>query len=125
LRAPESVRRRFTYRAALDSGEHELLEGLVENFEPARRGANTDESFTVNGVYFSYSDYSISPAFKVSRSQGGPIREGLSVRISYVPRDQNNAILKLEIPASELAASAGFSSSIATSLSSVACCRCS
>ena len=91
----------LTYRAALDAGEHELAEGIVEDFQPLARHADTPESFTVNGVYFSYSDYNISPAFKTSQSKGGPIREGLAVRISYLPHAQKNAILKVEIPANE------------------------
>lgn len=94
----------YTYRAALDTGAHERVEGVVENFEPERRDGSGDESFTVQGLYFEYSAYRISPAFKKSQVKGGPIREGLPVRIAYFPRDRNNAILKLEIPTSEPAA---------------------
>jgi hypothetical protein len=51
------------------------------------------ERFTVNGVEFSQSDYVVTCGFNDTASHGGPIREGLQVRIHYV----DNAILKLEI----------------------------
>jgi len=52
-----------------------------------------DETFTVNGVRFSYSDFGVTCGFNNSASHGGPIREGLQVRIHYV----GNAILRLEV----------------------------
>ena len=95
----------LSYGAALDSGEHELVEGLVEDFAPAGAGDGSTERFSVNEVEFSYSQYELNPAFRTPRSKGSPIREGLPVRIAYVARAANNAILKLEIPANEPATS--------------------
>jgi hypothetical protein len=54
------------------------------------------ESFTVNGVKFEYSDFVVTPGFNNATSHGGPIREGLPVRISHI----DNTILKLEVPTS-------------------------
>lgn len=51
------------------------------------------ESFNVNGVKFEYSDYVITPGFNNAASKGGPIKEGLPVRISYI----DGTILKLEV----------------------------
>jgi len=51
------------------------------------------ESFTVSGVPFSYSDYIPKAGFNQTSSHGGPIHEGLPVRIWYV----GNEIVKLEI----------------------------
>ena len=95
----------LSYRSALESGEHEVVEGVVEDFAPMPYRGGKHESFTVGGVRFSYSDYNVSPAFNRSRSHGGPIREGLPVRIAYVARESQNPILKLEIPVSEPATS--------------------
>jgi hypothetical protein len=46
-------------------------------------------------VEFSYSDYVIVPCFNNTASHGGPIRDGLRVRIAY----SGNCILKLEVAA--------------------------
>jgi hypothetical protein len=54
-----------------------------------------NETLSVNGVEFSYSDYVIVPCFNNTTSHGGPIRDGLRVRIAY----SGNCILKLEIAA--------------------------
>ena len=53
-----------------------------------------DETFTVNGIHFAYSDYVITGGFNQTQSHAGPIREGFAVRIHYVAR--GNIIVKLE-----------------------------
>jgi hypothetical protein len=84
-----------SYRAveALRSGKYQTVEGRVSNFVPMPYQGHADESFEVNGVRFSYSDYVITSGFNQSSSHGGPIKEGLPVRIAY----RNGEILKLEI----------------------------
>ncbi|MEZ8149604.1 hypothetical protein AB6E95_02305 [Vibrio splendidus] len=74
-------------------GEYDVVEGSVENFNPMPYGGHQQESFTVEGVKFSYSDFSISPDFNNTKSHGGPIRKGLRVRVSHI----DNVILKLEV----------------------------
>lgn len=78
---------------AFGSGKYKIVEGRVTDFVPMPYEGHADERFRVNGVPFSYSDYSITCGFNNSASHGGPISEGLYVRISYV----GNIILKLEI----------------------------
>ena len=51
------------------------------------------ESFTVSGVPFSYSDYIPEAGFNQTSAHGGPIHQGLPVRIWYVGKE----IVKLEI----------------------------
>jgi hypothetical protein len=51
------------------------------------------ESFCVQEQCFSYSDYVVTTGFHNTASHGGPIREGLNVRIEYI----GNIILKLEV----------------------------
>ena len=51
------------------------------------------EQFDIAGVSFSYSDYVITAGFNNSASHGGPIREGLPVRVCH----RNGEILRLEV----------------------------
>jgi hypothetical protein len=81
-------------RAAADSSTP-VVEGQVENFKPAPAEGHQDETFTVKGVRFAYSDYVITGGFNQTQSHGGPIREGLPVRIHYLP--PSNLIVKLEV----------------------------
>jgi len=51
------------------------------------------ERFCVSGVCFAYSDFVITSGFNNTSSHGGPIREGLPVRVTYV----GDMIVKLEV----------------------------
>ncbi len=56
------------------------------------------ERFTVRGVQFAYSDYIWSIGFNRTARHGGPIQEGLWVRIGYFDRgDADYEILRLEV----------------------------
>ncbi len=77
-------------------GNFNVVEGRVTNFDPMPKSGQKMESFTVNGIRFEYSDFVVSPGFKNATSLGGPIKEGLPVRISYI----GNTILKLEVQSS-------------------------
>jgi hypothetical protein len=78
---------------ALASGKASYVEGTVDNFVPMPYQGHADESFTVRGVSFSYSDFGVQAGFNNTSSHGGPIRQGQPVRIWYVGRE----IVKLEI----------------------------
>jgi hypothetical protein len=68
------------------------VEGPVTEFIPTPYSGHSMESFAVDGHRFSYSDYVVTPGFHSTASHGGPIREGLYVRITYA----GNVILRLE-----------------------------
>ena len=86
------------YQSVMKKGEYTLVEGLVENFVPMPHGGHAQESFMVRGMRYEYSDYSKTGTFSNTSSHGGPIREGLYVRIrSAADRESNNRILRLEI----------------------------
>jgi hypothetical protein len=51
------------------------------------------ESFVVRGVRFEYSDNVSTAGFNNTTSHGGPIREGLPVRVWY----RGNEILRLDV----------------------------
>jgi len=90
-------------RAAARSPNTPVVEGVVEDFHAAPYEGHQDESFAVSGVRFAYSDFVITGGFRQSSSHGGPIREGLVVRIRYLPSGSTdlsgrptNLIVKLE-----------------------------
>jgi hypothetical protein len=80
--------------SALRSGDCEIVEGTVERFHPMPHHGRSLESFTVNGVHFSYSDFDVSkPGFNHTESHGGPIHSGMHVRIHY----RAESILQVEV----------------------------
>lgn len=75
-----------------------VVKGLIENFSPSNNNGTHFESFSVNGVIFRYSDYSIVDGFHQTSKNNGPINNnGQQVRIGYTNKDDQNLILKLEI----------------------------
>lgn len=81
------------YRNILKNGGFLVIEGEVKDFIPEPYdGHSNNESFTVSGIKFEYSYFIQTPGFHTTRSHGGPIKEGLYVRIYY----DGNTILKLE-----------------------------
>ena len=78
---------------AYERGDYDVAEGLVHDFQPMPYGGQQNECFAVKETRFCYSDYATYPGFNNAASHGGPIREGLPVRISYIGND----ILKIEI----------------------------
>ena len=87
-------------RRALESGDFKIVEGEVRNFRPMVRGSKEDESFEVGGAPFRYGDGKVSAGFEKTAWQGGPIREGLPVRITY----RDKTILRLEVRADHMPA---------------------
>jgi hypothetical protein len=51
-------------------------------------GGHDTERFDVAGVHFEYSHWNVSQGFNQDVTAGGPIREGLYVRIHYVRDDR-------------------------------------
>jgi len=80
-------------KRAARNGDCRTIEGRVENFHPMPASGHDTERFDVQGVAFSYSDYVVTAGFNNTSTHGGPIREGLPVRICY----RNGEILRLQI----------------------------
>lgn len=78
---------------ALQTGTCVVVEGPVQNFHPMPISGHPYESFSVGKESFSYSDNVVTPCFNNTFSHGGPIREGLRLRVSY--RDE--CILRIEL----------------------------
>ena len=88
-----------TIQEAFKTGHYKVVEGNVSNFKPMLAYGHGKESFSVNDVSFSYSNNEITGGFNHVADWGGPIREGLYVRISYMEHKDitDNVIIKLEI----------------------------
>ncbi|MBA3834001.1 MAG: hypothetical protein H0X34_19350 [Chthoniobacterales bacterium] len=83
----------FGLAADLRRNRCEVVEGVVEQFDPMPYTGHRDESFVVADHRFHYSDYEVTAGFNQSTSHGGPIRDGLRVRIHCI----GNRIAKLEV----------------------------
>ena len=70
-------------RSAYVSGKSVVVEGIVQDFRPAPALGPARESFSVDGISFSYNALDDSPCFHNAPFRGGPVREGLDVRIHY------------------------------------------
>jgi hypothetical protein len=85
------------YRAAvskLREGKFDVVEGVVTDFAELPKGSRQKtETFVVGGRRFTYRGDDTTAGFNQMVSQGGPIHEGLYVRIAYSGPD----ILRLEI----------------------------
>jgi len=90
------------YTEAYRTGRYSVVEGPVEDFQPMPYEGHQDECFRVKDARFCYSDYGEQAGFNQSASHGGPIREGLPVRVAYF----DGRILRLEIPADRLTSTA-------------------
>lgn len=73
-----------TLRTAYLDGKYEVAEGTIQDFTPIGKGGSREERFTVAGQRFSYSDFELTPAFNQSTLKGGPMRQGLQVRIYHL-----------------------------------------
>jgi hypothetical protein len=79
--------------SAAASGRTKVVEGTVTSFKPMPASGHAMERFCVKDACFEYSDYVITAGFNNTASHGGPIKEGLPVRVTYV----DNTIVRLEV----------------------------
>ena len=79
--------------SAMQNNRARVVEGAVTEFKPMPYTGHAEESFVVQGVRFEYSDYAITAGFNNTTSHGGPIREGLPVKIWHF----RGEILRLDI----------------------------
>ncbi len=71
------------------------VEGPVQAFDPMPFSGHGQETLTVAGVTFRYSNYIVSDAFNDTTVLGERIKPGTYFRVCYDPGD--NAILRLEM----------------------------
>jgi len=78
-------------------GPYTTIEGVVKNYRVFRTTSSIGEQFEVNGIRFGYIDSFQWKCFHKAAANGGPIHEGLPVRISYATRQYGTCIVKLEV----------------------------
>lgn len=82
-------------------GSYQVVEGTVQNYHLAVVSGSHIERFQVNGVSFAYANQGTPQCFHRTADGGGPIREGLQVRIGYAQIDRvfdPACIVRLEVP---------------------------
>jgi hypothetical protein len=86
-----------TTKDLFDQKGNKTVEGFVKDFHPMPAEGHDMEHFTVNGVYFEYSDNSLGdPGYNTSAINGGKIQSGLHVRLTYIKHYDRNIIFKIE-----------------------------
>jgi hypothetical protein len=79
-------------RRAVEDGRYAVVEGAVEAFVPGLLEGHQNERFRVGTHRFEYSPHLGVTGFRQLRAAGGPLREGLQVRIY----DVNGTIARLD-----------------------------
>jgi TM2 domain-containing membrane protein YozV len=89
--------RYFNLRQCYINKNYNIVKGVVENFNPMPYTGHKLESFTIDGILFEYSDYDLSTGgFRRTKSHGGPIDEGVYIKIYYVSiKGVGNSIISL------------------------------
>ena len=84
---------------ASGDGKCTIVEGKVEEFIPMPEDGHADESFSVSGVKFAFSDFVFSGGYNNTKSHGGAISSGALVRICYLKgaNARSNLIARLEV----------------------------
>ena len=94
-----SVRDYNNLQKVLNINNFVSIEGNIQDFCPLSRFGHGVESFTLKGVYFEYSEYSLNYYFDNPKEFGGPIVKNRQyLKIDYY-RDKggNNRIVTLKI----------------------------
>jgi hypothetical protein len=77
---------------ALKAGNYRITSGVVSGLVPELADGHPRESFDLSGRSFVYSSADVTSAFHQTVGTGGPVRDGLGVRIA----DVDGKILRLE-----------------------------
>lgn len=93
---------RVRYR--LNHGDYTVVEGVVSDFVPGDWTGHRHELWRVRSgdqdYWFTYSRSIITPGFRQTQEEGGPIHNGVRVRIA----DMDGLIARLEVATSDLPA---------------------
>ena len=86
----------------IESGKFFVVEGQPENYHPMPAEGHDEESFTIKGIRFAYSDYVLNGAgYHNAASLGGVIVPNKYYRLTYYTLHDHdidsNRILKIEI----------------------------
>ena len=80
------------------SGEYLTVEGVISEYTLAEEGQpNLPDDFYVNDVSFSVPGFVSIWGYPLKQVDGGILKDGIYVRICYIPYKFENVIMKLEI----------------------------
>ncbi len=85
-----TLREYLDLSSALAGGRYQVDEGEIRELRTFREGI--DESFRLNDKVFEYSYALMTSAFNITSSKGGPLREGLVIRVFHT----RGCILRIE-----------------------------
>jgi len=101
VRIPEILSEERKFKNVIRQKNYKVVEGKIERFSNYNESGHVFERFIVNEVRFEYSDYILGKGFNHTSKNNGPIlkihQEDRRVRISYIRKDDDNLILKLEV----------------------------
>lgn len=84
-------------RDALRTGRYRVITGVVSNFQPSDAEGHRMERWNVESggtiYHYEYSPFVLSPGFRMTARDGGPIGMGVEVRIA----DVDGNIARLEV----------------------------
>jgi hypothetical protein len=83
---------RRDYLKGLSGAQYAVLEGTVDSFQPMYFEGRNEESFTISGCTFRYSDYKATVCFNQPAAHGGPIQAGMRLRVKFI----DQCILRIE-----------------------------
>jgi hypothetical protein len=86
------------WKSEYRNGHYSWVEGIVEDFRPEKFPDQRQECFRVQTQRFCYSYFINQPGFHQSADRGGPIHEGLPVRIAFL----DDQILRLDVRSENL-----------------------
>ena len=86
------------YSSIIKSGEFNTVSGKVERFKPADESGKGEETFFINDVFFSYSNYEDCIGYHKVSTRGGVIKgngQSLTVNFVYDKYLDRNIILRI------------------------------
>jgi hypothetical protein len=84
-------------KEGLFENDYMVITGKVENYELRKINGQCFESFSINNVYFSYSDFVNDIGYNLTACNGGLItKDGLELVITYLAIEDENKIIKIQ-----------------------------
>lgn len=81
-------------------GDYLVAEGTIENYEKVKGISDKDikyDSFTVSGINFHVPGFATVWGYPLRQIDGGVLKNGIKVKIYYIPYKFENVIMKLEL----------------------------